>query len=550
MAAVDYRARDGRLAEAEAPSTLSGARRQKFELLKHLAINLSQPIVLAGPAGIGKTHLLRLLEEGGRAAYCVCYIPSDSSTSYERILEALRRCASDEMAMDVRLPEFLTLCSRQRRVALLLIDDAAVLLPGLLNALWQFARQHPALRIVLAMRSDELRRKSQTDASALETAFVVRLPPLAVGECLALAREAGIRADEATLRDLHARSRGIPGTFLQLLAFPLAGKPAGATRVAWLLGLGTALILLVLGWVWRLEHGSEVPAVPANSLDKTALVPAPRRIIAPIREVNEASALPARIEPPEPVPAVPPLEAVPPEPEPPAVQTTEPPLQPSPDSPVQAEAAPPPAAPAAETDADLLKTQYADALLPELAENGLEGVRQILPPVTEAAPVAPPVPEGMPPEPDTEHGGTEVAISQPRSLAGPERKQDMAKAATPRPVKPEPATTASPQVDLAGLPSADWLLKQNPDSFTLQVFAVGSPEQLLKAARQFTPDSPLYVYRAHKGKGKIYILLYGIYPDESAARDAGLRLPPAFGRPFVRALKAIQQEIRRMSPKA
>ena len=60
-------------------------RTKKLELLIHLIANSRQALVVCGPQGIGKSTLLKVLQENQVESWCYCPLPADAAFSFEKI---------------------------------------------------------------------------------------------------------------------------------------------------------------------------------------------------------------------------------------------------------------------------------------------------------------------------------------------------------------------------------------------------------------------------------------------------------------------------------
>lgn len=534
--------------DSDETALLSKARAQKFALLLHLAANLPQPVLVSGPVGIGKTVFLRRLAEAIRPFATPCPLAATPGTSYERILEALQFVAIRELPQsntaELDLAGALASYARERRLLALLLDDADALLPGLLNALCEFARQNPSLRLIFALSDEAARRKSTTDGLVLREAYPLEIPALAEAEASAYLRT--LAANRPVPRRWYARTQGHPGTIVQwsqagTLPDAAQGWPKTALwlgTLAGMLAVGTVLALL-----WKPPVHPEVSAPPPSH-------PEPEPAQPPVPQNPAPSAAPAAATP-QPAPAPPDLTPHPAHP--PASPTGLPPLVPE---------TPLPVIPEPEASGEL--TGGSGSTLPETRQT---------PPAAQPAP-PPPATAEPPPTPHGDGAGHaahseapataagesgHAAPAHPREAAKPPvaarkskgapKTETPAKPATPEPVagadKPPEPTESAPDATVAieGVKSADWLLAQNPEDYTLQVVAMSQLSALSSLVGRFPPDSTLAAVRSRKGRGDLYLLFYGLYPNLAAARDGAATVPTSLGRPVPRQLRAIQVDI-------
>ena len=108
-----------------------------------------------------------------------------------------------------------------------------------------------------------------------------------------------------------------------------------------------------------------------------------------------------------------------------------------------------------------------------------------------------------------------------------------------------PATDTSPiPADLPGFRNA-WILKQNPDHYTLQLVAGNNINTLRSFIRQHSLNEPLAIYHTiRKGKTWFGLIQYR-YPNKQAALDARDQLPAALRRqnPWIRQFSALQKDL-------
>ena len=90
-----------------------------------------------------------------------------------------------------------------------------------------------------------------------------------------------------------------------------------------------------------------------------------------------------------------------------------------------------------------------------------------------------------------------------------------------------------------------WLLSQEPDHFTLQLFGTNKSSNADQFIEQHKlKDKAGYFHNRHKG-GDWYSVVYGIYPDQAAAKKASQTLPASLKKikPWIRRLDDIQASI-------
>lgn len=148
--------------------------------------------------------------------------------------------------------------------------------------------------------------------------------------------------------------------------------------------------------------------------------------------------------------------------------------------------------------------------------------------VTGAEPAASVTRKDPPPTPDEpeEQADANAAAATPAEPA-------------PAPVAPEDASPAPPPQPGA-LPGADWIARQDPGAYTLQLFSVADAEALQRFV-QAHPLDGLAWFESRREGYPWYSLIHGVYPDAASARAAAAALPGDLKlQPWVRRLGDIQ----------
>jgi len=96
----------------------------------------------------------------------------------------------------------------------------------------------------------------------------------------------------------------------------------------------------------------------------------------------------------------------------------------------------------------------------------------------------------------------------------------------------------------------DWLLRQNPNNYTIQLISLQSEATLANFINAHNlAEGSSYFFQKTKG-GTLYSLLYGIYDSQAAAKRTLDRLPPELHKtgPWIRTIGQIQKLIRNEWP--
>lgn len=163
--------------------------------------------------------------------------------------------------------------------------------------------------------------------------------------------------------------------------------------------------------------------------------------------------------------------------------------------------------------------------------------------------VSAPTPAQMP-EPQaagSQAPAPEVAAAATSPAVAPKSSRPSTVATAPA-VAPELTSPAAPATTPRddGLRDDAWYLEQSSEHFTVQVMALRSDEALRKIGGRVKTREAVAIYGFKRESGPMFALTYGIFPSREAALRASQQLPKELGKvqPWVRKLKAIQQEIR------
>lgn len=172
----------------KAVNLLSIERVQKLDLLVHLIVNLQQPLILQGAPGVGKTTLLSAVESKKTSSTDMLLLNPAKQASFEsiqsEIIEFIKRTRQLEYHS---LVDVLEAHAQQELQLALLIDDAALLVSGLMTALIDYANKYQVLRLVFVLTPEEYKEKSHLEKIQTHCHFV-ELPALNIRQCEAFIR--------------------------------------------------------------------------------------------------------------------------------------------------------------------------------------------------------------------------------------------------------------------------------------------------------------------------------------------------------------------------
>lgn len=534
---------------------LSPERAQRFELLMHLVANLGQPLVVCGPEGIGKTTFLGVLGERAFETWQVISVQADNRLQHGDIIARIAECAAVPIVSEAAVAEYLQRQAYKNNMSVLLLDEAGKLAAGVIDALWQFVRSYPALRLVLALRPDEIHLKTASDGVALANCHFVDIPVLSESDCAAFLRRLASRQPRtlaledvtaARVRTLYQASHGVPGRIIQLLnATPASRDPIRRGKLVLTLAAFCAAVLAVaLVAFWYLR-----PAVPVSGVmvDMTAPRPLPEPELAgtvPDRPTPVAVPVTAAISSVVAVAAAKEEErkktvAVPSPPSPPVAETKVPGAV---VDKLQSTALSAGSGPAIGGTGAPISTPASaaaqPALLPREAEP-VEGADQLG--------LASPILSGRASQDSGElrQDPTPVPEAGVRPDAGQGKTGSAATAPHPPAVPAAAHAPPAAGLGIAGLHDSDWLLSQPPHAYTLRIMSARELASLKTLLERYpTMTGRLAAFKRRSGGADWYQVFYGIFASESEARQASEQLPASLGRPVSVPLKTVQQELR------
>ncbi len=250
-------------------------RTEKLELLTHLTANLAHAIVVCGPEGVGKTYLLKSFQDNAATSWLVCRVQGDLQLSLDKVKGILAETLIDRKAEKMPgthfkfLPQAFDRLARQDAKAVLIVDDAGQLAPGVIEKIMSYARGEPVLRVIFILTHSELYLKNGTDPS-IEDCYQIEIPPLSEKQCgefleylstLPNPRIQFNAINEDRVAALYRETHGIPGNILKQLPKPVSYKQTDRS-VSILTFAVIGLIAVALGvQIWsskRKTDGAEV----------------------------------------------------------------------------------------------------------------------------------------------------------------------------------------------------------------------------------------------------------------------------------------------------
>jgi DamX protein len=546
---------------------ISAERAQKFDLLLHLLNNLEQPLLVCGPRGIGKTTVLRKLQESAPPTWTLCPMSAAPAASYQSILTHLQKALGreDQEATESAVAAQLREAARLKRNLVLLLDDAGSLMPGALNAIYMLSRKCSSLRLVLFMRPDELYIKSASDTVAVDGCHQIDLAPLNEQQCevymrqMALKPNPPVRLDQISpglVREVYQQSHGVPGAIIEFFKQAPPQKSVSSSSSTLIILGSLILVVLTLVLVFFLLGDRPSRSIPASARDsgdteaqKARKVLSGHPEVDPIaigtigkspaeeeKNVVEQSPLLANSQP-DPLPQ-PVSEGRP---------SRDPAIEPNRSLSGERQTA---AGSASPSDPELSREDRSSSGSPipagsdqPVAASPTVQARGDDPDSTEKLAAGdPPVTDSKQGAPD--RGPTDQSIEGATAMAPVSRQADPSDIGPGQQVSSAGSEPSGGELSL-DIKGADWLMAQNPDGYTLQLAAFNRLGRLMKLIGEY-PElaGSSATFRSRKGKKDWYPLLYGVYPNLAEARKAGSQLPIALGKPWPRQIHFVQEDIR------
>jgi DamX protein len=256
-------------------SLISQERTRKLELLIHLVANSRQALVVCGPEGIGKSTVLKILQERKIESWLYCLIHGNADLSLENIQEQITQVIQ---ARDIS--GVFRLLENQHKKMLLIIDEAGHLVPGLINAIIDYAANNPVLRVVFVLTHDDLEVKNTSD-SALGDCHLIEIPPLSEKQCgeflhyLAAKPHSQVTFTEISdgmMEAIYHKTEGIPGRIIaELAGFESAKQRDKSLWILIAAVAGLVALALVIQWFSASKYNIKPTSTPAPDAQSSSL---------------------------------------------------------------------------------------------------------------------------------------------------------------------------------------------------------------------------------------------------------------------------------------
>jgi DamX protein len=256
-------------------SLISQERTRKLELLIHLIAKSRQVLVVCGPEGIGKSTLLKTLQERNIESWLYCLVQGNAASSLENIQAQIAQVIQvQDLSGVFRLAE------NQHKKIVLMIDEAGRLAPGLINTIITYAEKNPVLRVIFVLTHDDLDVKNTSD-SAIDDCHLIEIPPLSEKQCgdflqyLATKPRSQITFTEISdgmIEAVYQKTQGIPGRIIA--EFPDFEGAKQSDKALWILVAavaGLVALALVIQWFSASEYNIKPTSIPAPDAQSSGL---------------------------------------------------------------------------------------------------------------------------------------------------------------------------------------------------------------------------------------------------------------------------------------
>jgi DamX protein len=506
--------------------------KQRLDLLLHLGHYSDLVLVITGPAGSGKTSLLRHVVKKSGESIRIIVIEARQTMNQEQLLgQILEKLNVSERhterdAMLKALQATLEAMERKSLTVVLAIDDAHKLPESGYKAIEQLAniRDEDGKELLHFMLFGEEEIQQQLDNSSLQYRLKkIDLPRLSQKETGQYIRyrlkQTGV-ADAGTLNSIftpstilkiHKQSEGLPENVNQLVDKELGQNKAPQIKpdlkekspiiTLKVLGAGLLALILILILIFQdrindLFTSQELTPEKLTQEKLTAEKSSPEKIKPEKKEPTTEPVIPE--------------SAQSAQKEPKQITGTDILVEPDETSGMKKKI----------TGAPAEKKEPSTAKPP-------------LPPLTQEESPLPP-----------------SALSTPESANAPVTKEQQTKEETAK--TEQPAITPPKEKAQEG-PSAikreDWILKQNPEYFTIQLYGATNEAEVLDVIKKYPLPSQVAYFRTFKKGTDWYSLITGIYPDMASANQSVKDLPPKLAKgAWIRRVKWVQDDIGKARP--
>jgi DamX protein len=248
-------------------------RMQKFELLLHLIPNLKQHIVLSGASGIGKTLLLDMLYDIDSETWQCCFVQGSAELSFEMIETKLTQTMlrNQHKSLDSAFHDF----KEQHKKIVLIIDDAGLLVSGLMTTLIDYAASQPTLKLIFSLTHEARSNHHKTD-KALENCYLLEFPTLNKRQCGHFLRHLAekprtyttLPIDDKLLEKIYHETHGVPGRIIAAFSkLSSKNKPNPTKWIPFFVGFGVLVVAIAINQGVRYFKDERSENTPISSVE-------------------------------------------------------------------------------------------------------------------------------------------------------------------------------------------------------------------------------------------------------------------------------------------
>lgn len=265
--------------ELEILPLLTKERTQRFELLLHLIPNLKQHIILLGASGIGKTLLLDMLYDINSEAWQCCFVQGSAELSFETVETQLRKTMLRNK--HVSLDSALQIFREQHKKIVLIIDDAGLLVPGLMTTLVEYAANQSAIKLIFSLTPEARNNHRKTD-KALDDCYLLELPKLSKRQSAFFLRHlatkprtySAISIDEKLLNKIYLTTNGIPAKIIaEFTKLSRKNKTETTKWIASFIGLVFVAVAINQSVHYFNEESEEIAISPVERIEQVEKIP-------------------------------------------------------------------------------------------------------------------------------------------------------------------------------------------------------------------------------------------------------------------------------------
>lgn len=279
-------------------SLLGYEREQKLNLLLHLIVNLQSTLILRGVAGVGKTRMLTAAASRNIRFGDIFLFKATGAVSFESIQNELRKFVEKSCGGDCpTLESVLEYYAQRSKYLVLMIDDAVVLVPGLIRSLLELSVQCQALRLVFSFTPEEYLSKGQAENLDNQCHFI-ELPELNLQQCKLFLQQAidlektvyvQEDIDTAFVNNIYMATKGVPGSIIQLIAKPQKKPLSNISLLVVLSMLVVISSVVISAYFWQAPEIIRKKSIRAEDIP---LIELATDLAVPERELNKVLTTP------------------------------------------------------------------------------------------------------------------------------------------------------------------------------------------------------------------------------------------------------------------